>query len=143
MPYRKSSPMHLRKPLLVSVLVSTVVAVTPAAALAADSTPPVLAVPADVHYQQKQAGSVVRMTYKIGVHDDADAHPQVDCLPRSGSRFPIGTTTVTCTAKDASGNTARGSFRITVTAKSHTRVIPAARAVRPHLTARAYRRSAQ
>lgn len=35
------------------------------------------------------------------------------CVPASGSMFPVGTTTVTCTATDASGNTASCSFSVT------------------------------
>lgn len=38
----------------------------------------------------------------------------VACNPPSGSCFPAGTTTVTCTATDASGNTATCSFTVTV-----------------------------
>jgi hypothetical protein len=38
----------------------------------------------------------------------------VICNPPSGSTFPIGTTTVPCSATDASGNTATGSFTVTV-----------------------------
>jgi len=38
----------------------------------------------------------------------------VVCNPPSGSCFPLGVTTVTCTATDASGNTATCSFTITV-----------------------------
>jgi X-Pro dipeptidyl-peptidase len=91
----------------------------------ADTTPPVLAVPADIHYQQKRAGAIVRMTYTVPVVDDTDPHPRLRCTPRSGSRFPIGTTTVRCTATDASGNRATGSFRIVVKAaparRSHRR----------------------
>ncbi len=138
------------KPLLVSLIASSAVAaLAPAAALAADTAPPVMAVPADVHYVQKTAGSVVRMTYTVGISDDTDAHPRVSCLPRSGSRFPLGTTKVTCTATDSSGNRARDSFTITVTAKStpkravrSDRVIPAVKRTTPRLTARAYRRTA-
>src|SRR5207248_3071590 len=37
------------------------------------------------------------------------------CNPVSGSTFPIGTTTVTCTAADAHGNVGTGSFTVTVT----------------------------
>jgi HYR domain/Subtilase family len=37
----------------------------------------------------------------------------VVCNPPSGSCFPIGTTTVTCTATDASGNTSNCSFTVT------------------------------
>jgi hypothetical protein len=38
----------------------------------------------------------------------------VACVPPSGSCFPAGTTTVTCTATDASGNTAACSFTVKV-----------------------------
>ncbi|MCI0330101.1 MAG: HYR domain-containing protein [candidate division Zixibacteria bacterium] len=38
----------------------------------------------------------------------------VTCNPPSGSFFPIGTTTVTCTAADAAGNQANCSFTVTV-----------------------------
>ncbi len=38
----------------------------------------------------------------------------VVCNPPSGSCFPVGVTTVTCTATDASGNTATCSFTVTV-----------------------------
>jgi uncharacterized delta-60 repeat protein len=36
------------------------------------------------------------------------------CSPPSGSSFAVGTTTVTCTARDAAGNTASCSFTVTV-----------------------------
>ena len=38
----------------------------------------------------------------------------VICTPPSGTTFPVGTTTVTCTATDASGNTATCSFTVSV-----------------------------
>jgi hypothetical protein len=38
----------------------------------------------------------------------------VSCVPASGSTFPLGTTTVTCTAVDAAGNTAKATFTVTV-----------------------------
>jgi arabinogalactan endo-1,4-beta-galactosidase len=44
----------------------------------------------------------------------ADSSPSLACFPASGSVFPVGTTTVTCTARDASGNTSTASFQITV-----------------------------
>ena len=46
--------------------------------------------------------------------DENPANPEVSCTPPSGSTFPLGTTTVTCQATDAAGNTATGSFEITV-----------------------------
>jgi hypothetical protein len=38
----------------------------------------------------------------------------VTCTPASGSTFPLGTTTVTCTAKDVRGNMASQSFKVTI-----------------------------
>jgi cellulose 1,4-beta-cellobiosidase len=38
------------------------------------------------------------------------------CTPASGTAFAQGTTTVNCTATDASGNTAGASFQVIVTA---------------------------
>lgn len=46
--------------------------------------------------------------------DIVDSHPDAACLPASGTHIGIGTTTVNCTATDASGNTAHGSFDVTV-----------------------------
>nr|ABZ07130.1 putative HYR domain protein [uncultured marine crenarchaeote HF4000_ANIW97P9] len=37
------------------------------------------------------------------------------CSPPSGSNFPVGTTTVTCTATDAAGNVGTASFVVTIT----------------------------
>jgi hypothetical protein len=37
-------------------------------------------------------------------------------LPASGSSFAVGSTTVTCTATDAVGHTASGSFQVIVSA---------------------------
>ena len=84
--------------------------------IAADVTAPVLGVPDDIRYQQKERGAVVRMTYSVAVTDDHDPHPRVRCPPKSGSRFPVGTTKVTCTATDKAGNRATDSFKIVVIA---------------------------
>jgi hypothetical protein len=47
--------------------------------------------------------------------DLADPAPIVACLPASGSPIGVGTTTVTCTARDAAGNSAAASFAVAVT----------------------------
>jgi hypothetical protein len=47
--------------------------------------------------------------------DAADPDPEVGCLPASGSQVGVGTTTVTCTTRDASGNEATGTFTVDVT----------------------------
>ena len=41
-------------------------------------------------------------------NDDRDGPLTPTCTPASGSTFPVGTTTVTCTATDAAGNTGTG-----------------------------------
>ena len=51
------------------------------------------------------------------VTDDTDPNPTISCNPSSGSLFPIGTTTVTCTAEDESGNTASANFDVQVSQK--------------------------
>jgi hypothetical protein len=38
----------------------------------------------------------------------------VRCSPPSGSLFPVGVRTVTCTATDDAGNVRSGSFLVTV-----------------------------
>ena len=52
--------------------------------------------------------------------DDVDPAPTVECAPPSGSAFDLGTTTVTCTATDASGNSSSATFDVTVTLAAPT-----------------------
>lgn len=79
----------------------------------ADTTPPILAVPADMTAEATSpAGAAV--TYNATATDDVDPNPTVACAPPSGSTFPIGSSSVNCTATDASGNSASGSFMVTV-----------------------------
>jgi X-Pro dipeptidyl-peptidase len=46
--------------------------------------------------------------------DSQDPSPAVTCTPPSGSLFAIGSTVVTCTARDANGNTSTGTFDVIV-----------------------------
>lgn len=79
----------------------------------ADTTPPVLQLPAPITVDATgPAGAVV--TYTATATDNADPRLAVVCTPSSGSTFAIGTTTVTCTATDASGNRTTGSFTVRV-----------------------------
>ncbi len=79
----------------------------------ADTTPPVLTVPGPIVVNAKSpAGRVVNFT--ATATDNIDPTPTVVCVPPSGSTFPIGTTTVTCTATDDSGNSTSASFTIHV-----------------------------
>jgi hypothetical protein len=58
------------------------------------------------------SGSVV--TFSPTATDDVDGSVAVSCLPPSGSTFPLGTTTVVCSASDAAGHKTTGSFTVTV-----------------------------
>jgi hypothetical protein len=79
----------------------------------ADTTPPVLTVPGGIVVDATSpAGAAV--AFAVTATDDQDPHPTVACSPSSGSVFPIGPTSVHCTATDASGNSAAASFTILV-----------------------------
>ena len=78
-----------------------------------DRTPPALTLPADITAEAMSiAGATV--PYVATATDLVDGNVTPSCTPISGSTFPFGTTTVQCTATDAHGNTAEGSFNVTV-----------------------------
>lgn len=60
------------------------------------------------------AGAPVTYTPPVGTDNCPGATTARTAGPQSGSTFPIGTTTVTYTVTDASGNTASCSFTVTV-----------------------------
>ena len=80
-----------------------------------DTTPPALAgMPADKSVTTSDTTGAV-VTYDSPTATDiVDASPVVACTPPSGWTFPVAATTVTCTATDASGKTATGTFTVTV-----------------------------
>lgn len=81
--------------------------------LVEDTTPPVLNLPAAITAEATSPSGAV-VTFVATATDDTDGNVPVDCAPPSGSVFGLGTTTVTCTASDTSGNVASGSFDVTV-----------------------------
>ena len=89
------------------------VASTSAAVTVADLTPPVLSRPAPIMVGATDPHGAT-VSYSASATDNVDPSPVVSCTPTSGSTFPIGTTTVNCTATDASGNVAHGSFTVQV-----------------------------
>jgi beta-lactamase superfamily II metal-dependent hydrolase/DNA/RNA endonuclease YhcR with UshA esterase domain len=78
-----------------------------------DTTPPTLKVPSPTMTEATGATTVV--SFEASATDLVDDAPVVMCVPASGFAFPVATTTVDCTATDASGNMAHGSFTVTVT----------------------------
>lgn len=78
-----------------------------------DTMPPVLALPGNLTVEATgPAGAVAN--YTASATDETDGAVVVTLNPASGSTFPLGTTTVNASAKDAAGNTASGSFTVTV-----------------------------
>ncbi len=78
-----------------------------------DTIPPVLSLPSNIVVNATSPSGAV-VTYSATATDDQDPNPTFYCSPHSGDLFPIGFNTVTCTATDASGNSASGSFQVTV-----------------------------
>jgi X-Pro dipeptidyl-peptidase len=60
------------------------------------------------------AGSTTPVSFTVTATDNEDPAPTVSCSPASGSAFPVGKTTVTCTATDASNNVSSGTFTVTL-----------------------------
>jgi hypothetical protein len=78
-----------------------------------DTTAPSLAIPSPLTAEgTSPAGAVVAFT--ASAKDAVDPAPNVVCAPASGAVFPLGATTVNCTATDASNNRATDSFTVTV-----------------------------
>src|SRR3569623_3241976 len=71
----------------------------------ADTQAPVIAAHEDITTGGNAGGIAVTYTNPTAT-DNVDASVSVSCSPASGSVFALGTTTVTCSAQDAAGNTA-------------------------------------
>lgn len=83
------------------------------AIVVADTTPPALSLPGNMTLQATGPGGRT-VTFTATANDTIDGNRPVTCTPASGSTFPIAMTTVNCSASDLSGNTANGSFTITI-----------------------------
>jgi uncharacterized repeat protein (TIGR01451 family)/CSLREA domain-containing protein len=84
-----------------------------------DTEKPVITCPANMTVPQDSAyGAIVN--YPAPAATDNCPGVTTSCAPASGSNFALGSTTVKCTATDASGNTASCSFRVTVVPPTST-----------------------
>ena len=81
-----------------------------------DTTAPVITgIPTDITEEVDFGESGVIVSYTVPTATDlVDGSVAATCTPASGSTFPLGDTTVTCTATDAAGNTATSTFKVTV-----------------------------
>lgn len=81
--------------------------------LVTDMMAPVLTVPAPITVEATSpAGAVAN--FSVTAVDDIDTTPTVACTHVSGATFPLGTTTVSCTATDDAGNASTKTFTVAV-----------------------------
>ena len=78
-----------------------------------DTTPPTIDCPDDVTVECTGPDGAI-VVFTVTATDNCDPAPAIDCVPASGSRFPIGTTEVCCTATDDSGLTSTCCFDVIV-----------------------------
>lgn len=84
-----------------------------------DTTPPVFSGAKAKTVRAPRHAKRMRVKYTVTATDAVSGSVPAICKPRSGSRFKIGRTTVTCTATDAVANTATTGFPITVKRRQH------------------------
>jgi len=79
-----------------------------------DTTIPILSLPANITGNTtSELGD--NISFSVNATDSVDGSITVNCSAASGSVFPIGQSTVVCDAADRNGNSASGSFYITLT----------------------------
>jgi hypothetical protein len=78
-----------------------------------DTTAPALVLPAD-QTAEATAADGASVNFATSASDIVDGAVSVGCDHASGDTFAVGTTTVSCSAIDAAGNPASGSFHVTV-----------------------------
>ena len=83
-----------------------------------DSARPALSGATSKVVRAARGAKTARVTFKVAARDDRDGVVPATCSPRSGSRFRLGRTRVTCSAADRSGNVATAAFWITVKSRS-------------------------
>jgi predicted extracellular nuclease len=83
------------------------------ARLTLDAIAPVLSGPGNLVAEATGPGGAV-VSFTVTATDDLDGSVPVTCLPASGALFPLGITTVSCSASDAEGNVGQLAFQVTV-----------------------------
>jgi hypothetical protein len=78
-----------------------------------DTTPPTLTLPGNL-MREATGATGANVTYTATASDIVGGNLPVTCAPASGSSFALGATPVNCSAQDLFGNSASGSFTITV-----------------------------
>src|SRR2546425_6569867 len=78
-----------------------------------DTIAPSLTVPTNIVAEATSAAGAV-VNYTASAKDVVSGNVPMNCSPASGSTFPLGNTTVQCSAQDGAGNTSSGGFSVTV-----------------------------
>ncbi len=81
-----------------------------------DQEPPTIVCPPDIVRTVEPGAASGTVNFAATTSDNCPVVGQIPytCSPPSGSQFPLGTTDVTCTATDASNNSATCSFTVTL-----------------------------
>jgi hypothetical protein len=80
-----------------------------------DGEDPTISVPTDITVDTDAESASAVVSYDVtGVDNSGAVSPVLTSGPASGSAFPVGTTSVTWTVTDASGNSASDSFNVIV-----------------------------
>jgi hypothetical protein len=79
-----------------------------------DTTAPTIAPHSDFTTETNSATGVIVTYSNPSTSDAVDGVGSASCTPASGTLFPIGDTTITCTATDAHGNTSTSTFVVHV-----------------------------
>jgi len=85
----------------------------PDGGLIIDTTPPQITCPGNITKPQDPGACTAVTTFSPTFSDECSE--TVVCAPPSGTAFPLGTTTNTCTVTDQLGRSASCSFTVTVT----------------------------
>src|SRR6266542_2354884 len=78
-----------------------------------DTQPPVITCPANITVNTAPGRCTREVTFQVSATDNC-AVTNLVSLPPSGFDFPVGTTTVTSSARDSSGNSSQCTFTVTV-----------------------------
>ena len=79
-----------------------------------DQTKPTVTVPADITAEATGSNGAAVNYMGVTASDDVDGPLTASCSKASGTVFPIGTTTVTCSATDNAGNKGDNTFTVKV-----------------------------
>jgi len=78
-----------------------------------DKTAPGISLPADINAEATGSAGAT-LDYDASASDTLSGLATFSCSPPSGSTFPIGSTSVNCTATDVAGNSFTSSFNVIV-----------------------------